>query len=147
MTPSPPHRMVSKWRGEKWKGLTPDVTGPAYDLIPNRVLSLRKTGFFRKNGSEMALDNRQTQTTYKRVWHSEIWSSACQTRWEIPLWTFGNFQPFGQENRYKQNELIFKWKKKSFLWPFTYIYKQPIFRIMWTKLLEISLSCWHRQNQ
>lgn len=67
ITPSLPPRIVSKLRGEKWKGLTPDVAGPAYDLIPNRVLLLRKTGFFRKNVSEMALDHRQTQTIYKRV--------------------------------------------------------------------------------
>lgn len=49
--------MVSPLRGEKREGLTPDVA-PAYYLIPNRVFLLRKTDFFRKNISEMALDNR-----------------------------------------------------------------------------------------
>ena len=91
MVPSPLPRMLSKLKGEKWKGLTPDVAESACDLIPNRVLLLRKTDILGKNVSEMALANRQTQTTYEHVWHSKIWSSACQTRRRILLWPLGNF--------------------------------------------------------
>ena len=111
MVPSPLPRMLSKLKGEKWKGLTPDVAESACDLIPNRVLLLRKTDILGKNVSEMALATDKLRLLMSMFDIQKFGLQPVKPGEEFycDLWEI--FSIFSRKFGMNKMIIIFKWKK------------------------------------